>query len=826
MFSAMIKNLQFTYNTGPKHLDTLIPILKNFLIKLDIKSLKRNYNFSTLSKLLRSRWQPSQVRNASQNYKNIVNFTSIKGLNSKHENFSWRKSTSFYNPLMYYIYYLDLIDVEYTNFFLKLFILLEPFILSIPSILLDDLLRQVFIFLSSLLLQNTYDERCFNKYTPLVSLETVGGPSSYTDDGIIEQVKEWVTGTTNWGQDADFVDDRLTYYVNKWVDQANVDALSFDEYVTDVYKWGTSGGTYKVELEDYGAVRSKWAWGVQNLFEGKDPYKESLKKETTARVALKEEVKTRAIISTPMSSYLRQNFINDTLGKMAGFKSTLMDRHITEKFFSKLNRYACIDASKFDYQIPKSFITSFFDKIYRRCLEWYNGTGNIVFRDLYTAAFDEMKSLEQLEVKVFDVNLKYEKGLLSGWKMTSLIGSLASAIVVDYVNDQLGTNMDYIVQGDDIIIALQANATKENVLNAIKNFGLIINEKKSTFGTIGEFLKYRYHPNLIYAVPARAVRAIFYANVWSNPTKLNMIEKIHQTVNSHMILLSRLNVTTGVNNISKSLIDQLIRDILRIVNSRSANVKGKKFTLNYKQVAELLQVPMNAGGFGVFETMDKNRLIDMVSNANSDATIPYIDFKFVTPFTDPYTTFLNYFGIQPTSKKLDSKLFPVPVLKYMKYTNQKIKIQNLIDNLQSGFKSVISNVPRESLASPRSYRNINKYATLLAILVGKTKNKVFQTALNATRGPRYDFSIYKSNIKWLSGSFFRVLQHFQASLNEISPPDSLFYNTRYHAFPQARMVSEFMNVTLKNKIDFRYRYIFANVINNIFRDHFTFFHSL
>lgn len=52
--------------------------------------------------------------------------------------------------------------------------------------------------------------------------------------------------------------------------------------------------------------RNKWFWAISGLESGKKLYEVSLQEGNDAQVALKEEVKTRCVITTPQSSYLRQ----------------------------------------------------------------------------------------------------------------------------------------------------------------------------------------------------------------------------------------------------------------------------------------------------------------------------------------------------------------------------------------------------------------------------------------------------------------------------------------------------------------------------------------
>uniref|UniRef100_A0A182T6V7 Uncharacterized protein n=1 Tax=Anopheles maculatus TaxID=74869 RepID=A0A182T6V7_9DIPT len=75
-------------------------------------------------------------------------------------------------------------------------------------------------------------------------------------------------------------------------------------------KWATSGGAPSSSVNVSGKehnIRTKWAWGFANLQNGRDMYATACNQPKVAKIALKEEAKTRMIITTPMFSYLRQS---------------------------------------------------------------------------------------------------------------------------------------------------------------------------------------------------------------------------------------------------------------------------------------------------------------------------------------------------------------------------------------------------------------------------------------------------------------------------------------------------------------------------------------
>lgn len=66
------------------------------------------------------------------------------------------------------------------------------------------------------------------------------------------------------------------------------------------------------------------------------------------------------------------------------------------------------------------------------------------------AAREELDSLNTLCVKCFNEVFKWQKGLLSRWRFTSLWGSMVSAAFCEFFKSTQDKFCKYIVQGDDI----------------------------------------------------------------------------------------------------------------------------------------------------------------------------------------------------------------------------------------------------------------------------------------------------------------------------------------------------------------------------------------
>lgn len=156
-----------------------------------------------------------------------------------------------------------------------------------------------------------------------------------------------------------------------------------------------------------------------------------LKKADICHAALKEETKMCVIISTPMWSYVRMCYIPERLQKPAFLSSTL-SRHDMMVQFTKYYsmHYVAIDASKFDHNIPKWLLKDMWTAL-RTALSNRFREGN----ELVRLCDDLCGELDDLVIEVLGARIKYEKGLLSKWRVTSLFGSLISALCCElYIN--------------------------------------------------------------------------------------------------------------------------------------------------------------------------------------------------------------------------------------------------------------------------------------------------------------------------------------------------------------------------------------------------------
>lgn len=162
---------------------------------------------------------------------------------------------------------------------------------------------------------------------------------------------------------------------------------------------------------------------------------------------------------------------------------------------------------------------------------------------------DELAMFSNLRVQCFGEVMQWRKGLLSGWRFTSLWGSMVSALYCEMFREKVDSGSVYAVQGDDIFIMPTREVEKERCMQLADELGLQINTEKTSRTSIGEFLKYRYHREKVDGYPARTVRSIFYANPWLD--KYAVVNP-SQIAESWWMYLSRLTLCAncGLNSFS------------------------------------------------------------------------------------------------------------------------------------------------------------------------------------------------------------------------------------------------------------------------------------
>ncbi|UHK03224.1 MAG: RNA-dependent RNA polymerase [Hangzhou zicrona caerulea totivirus 1] len=397
---------------------------------------------------------------------------------------------------------------------------------SLRSDVVRQSLKSVSAWAFPLVFQNRPECRFF------VHLHAIGGRAPYSKKDILDSITEWVSFKEE--KNPDFIDECLRAFMLRFRDPPSRNSMSMRDFANDPIRWGTSGGAPKTVIDGV-ENRSKWGWALGRLIDERggfrddvDLYEEALNGDNTCKVALKEEpTKTRAVITTPMASYLRQSYllyrrgvphINSPIGA-GDWLGTFQSQNYAW--------YGCLDGDKFDQSIPKSIVIKFIREL------------GELDAETRAVAEEEIESLSHLEVVWGNHKWKWEGGVLSGWRLTSIIGTFMSWSAHRYMVMKTGLvqiSAGYL--GDDLIYYSNTVGLSRSRMCALYNeFGLKANEHKTTAGSVGEFLRKTYCQVGVFGYPALGMKSIFYASPWLAQYQL---EKHQEVVRSFLSFYSRL----------------------------------------------------------------------------------------------------------------------------------------------------------------------------------------------------------------------------------------------------------------------------------------------
>lgn len=479
----------------------------------------------------------------------------------------------------------------------------------------------------------------------LNGIATSGGPTGWYKDVLIENCESWVTGEKRWAANyKGYVQKKLEKWCYQWVNEhaeVKKQKMNFTQYCSDPMKWATGGGAKKKTMpwtstpDD--VFRTKWAWAISTIAtHGCDEvYSQALKEPNVAAVALKEETKTRLVITTPMASYLRQSYILYRMGTPTFLNSTLVSPLILNEFASSVGyNYVCIDASRFDQNFPKWAVIMFL-RIIERSLP--SGEEYLELKSLIN---EEIESLSSLRVSIMGREFEYQSGLLSGWRLTSILGSIASAILCEFINESMQLGMHYITQGDDIFMINVNPVDVEMLMDVCDRFGVDTHPDKCMFGSVGEFLKFVYTREKIVALPSRTLRSICYINPWLDKTAERTPSDV---AGGWMNLLSRLNMVSPDEKMSREICKYMFRDIHGWASNKMiVNNKDERVHLNIEDIRRLIATPRLLGGLGCWET-----------SGYVNRTLSRVTYSEMTEIRDRHKTadqqFFEMFGVQTTS---------------------------------------------------------------------------------------------------------------------------------------------------------------------------------
>lgn len=463
------------------------------------------------------------------------------------------------------------------------------------SVYIDDFYRQHLKHISNFAFHRTFTQG--PKWMLFGHLHALTGKAPFTPEAIQEDIAHWVSDHNRNGSEKNLhrptVDRVLDGVFVKWYHGEPQGHLSMEDYCNDYIRWGTSGGGPRTDIEGE-KYRTKWAWGYGNSVDengslkiNHDLYKQAKKEKRTASIALKEEAqKTRAVITTPMDSYLRQSYLLYRWGKPDLPSPISSGSWIT--WFERQSPYwyGCVDGDKFDQTIPAWFVYNVIERLGK------------LDDECRQVAEDEIESLKTLKVEWRGMYWPYRGGVLSGWRFTSLLGTLASVCAAEYILTKTSTHggVSYGALGDDLILWSNCTEIEHKTLVSLYNeFGLYANDKKTTSGRVGEFLRKTISTGGSWGYPCLGMRTICYANPWVSSYQFEQETELASTI---MTFFSRLIPHRTHSNILMPFLEDLFTTAM-------------SHRFGPGPWAQWLQTPMSVGGGGCEETSVPSQWIQL-----------------------------------------------------------------------------------------------------------------------------------------------------------------------------------------------------------------------
>lgn len=443
---------------------------------------------------------------------------------------------------------------------------------------LDDFFRKHLKIISAWAFQHVFQDG--PAYMFFMHGDMLGGHAPWTVEQVLSDITSWVSGEDEGNLEVlkPYMDSIFGLWPSE---KSGRHKLSFDEFCSDPLRWGTSGGAKKAAI-DGSEYRSKWAWAWSRLikdgrYEKRNLYEDALQEGNICVVALKEEEKkTREIITTPMASYLRQSYLAYRWGNLPGDTPLSQPRWLGDFQSTRYSWYGCADADRFDHSVSKEMVVYVLSRL---------GEAD---EECARVARDEIDSLEGLKLTWNKYEWDYKGGLLSGWRLTSMIGTLMSLAIGRFIIDDLGlTGAHAIGMGDDIMIASPTlAATRQQLYDSYAKTGFKVNLLKTTTGPIGEFLRQTYSDRGVFGYPANGLSAVIYSPPWLARYDLEKEQEISKNwLTFYSRLLPHCLDTHDLTKFIQARITEAVRDASRI--------KGP--------LRDWLHTPISAGGGGPME---------------------------------------------------------------------------------------------------------------------------------------------------------------------------------------------------------------------------------
>jgi hypothetical protein len=435
-----------------------------------------------------------------------------------------------------------------------------------------------------------------------VNLETLGGYQQKAEEQLVDQVVDWVGKGKVFG--AHIAWDR---YVREFFKRRD-NVISQDafppvrEFFRDWANWANSGSSDGPRpdaswTEDGQHVRkqvrkNKWASAaalstdelLQLRREGPVTEYKALAKRETGKV--------RAVISAGLKSYLRQVYIADVLERgYTSIYSPLLESASSKFSDTYIEDWpSCIrfplDQSAFDNHKSRAAMLAVARGMQRMMEE--DGWPEYIVRE-WQPFLEDLEA--KADVNAFGEKIEWKKGLLSGWRFTSLMGTVLNFCETRWALDVTeavypGLRWRAKFMGDDVQLCVNIVEAGLMVMDLLNAAGDEINATKQFISeSRDEFLRRVLTRKDNRGYPARAVNVI----LWRNPIKkepVRGLERLEEVIEGWSVLFGRILGWVGMD--AAAGVNLMMKDL------RGASKFGST------EIRRLMGTPRSVGGLGVY----------------------------------------------------------------------------------------------------------------------------------------------------------------------------------------------------------------------------------
>jgi hypothetical protein len=440
-----------------------------------------------------------------------------------------------------------------------------------------------------------------------VSLETVGGyRSPESAPSLIDEAREWVQGEIKYNEEMTQSRARRWAKLDTLL-PANAkrpEPLTLRQFLQDPTRYATMGsgrGLPRMEArvrqwgkdgwteEDVKLKSSKWAGYLASDVDALERLARKREKQHNWMFIKPDEpAKIRSIVVGDQSTYLKMSFLDYFVqAALSGAeKLPLMwgDKQRRENIVQFARRAANrllvkvpVDQSGFDFRVALILVLDVVSWLVDLAVRFGAGDDGIELGEAL------LYSLDGGVLEADGVEVPIERGVLSGWKWTALIDSLANFVQFEEIREAMGIPTTLIDTswffGDDVDAATRTEESAVALLRGYTAYGLDVNPSKSWISrTRDEFLRKVAENGDVRGYPARTVTGILYQRPGSRPPQAS--QRVQEQVESWAKLVSR-----GA-------------DESRVLGLMRAEI-ARIFNLSDSDAWDLLHSPRAVGGLGV-----------------------------------------------------------------------------------------------------------------------------------------------------------------------------------------------------------------------------------